>query len=105
MSEILGILLLCLVSYHWYRNLAVRERALQHSSRACREQDYQLLDGSIHLSGMSIGRCPGRHRCLRRRYRFAYSADNIQRSSGVIIMLGDQLESIVFSPRARSLEA
>ena len=105
MSEILGLFLLGLIIYSWYRNLAIRELALLYSNGACKEQAYQFLDGSIHLSGLSLGRCPGQRRCLRRRYRFAYSVDNIHRSNGVTIMLGEQLESIVFSPAPESLEA
>ena len=93
------------IIYIWYRNLTVREIALKHSSRACQQQDLQLLDGSVHLSGLSLTRCPNQRRCLRRRYRFAYSSDAVSRSNGVTIMLGDHLESIVFSTPPKSLEA
>jgi len=105
MSEITGLLLLLLVFFFWYRNLTVRELAMKHSSRACQEQSFQLLDGSVHLSGIRPARCPGKTRCLRRHYRFAYSSDHIHRSNGVTIMLGNQLESIVFSPPPESIEA
>ena len=105
MEEILGLLVLILIIYIWYRNLTVREMAMMHSSRACQQQDLQLLDDSVHLSGLSLTRCPDQRRCFRRRYRFAYSSDNINRSSGVTIMLGDHLESIVFSTPPESLEA
>jgi hypothetical protein len=105
MSEILGLLVLTSVIYIWYRNLSVRETAMAHSSRACQQQNFQLLDGSVHLSGLSLTRCPDQRRCLRRRYRFAYSSDQISRSNGVTIMLGDQLESIVFSSPPESLKA
>ena len=105
MNEILGLLALALVIYIWYRNLSVRETAMLHSSRACQQQNFQLLDGSVHLSGMSLTRCPDQRRCLRRRYRFAYSSDHISRRTGVTIMLGGQLESIIFSTPPESLEA
>ena len=105
MSEIFGLLVFILLIYTWYRNLAVRELAMSHSSRACKQQDLQLLDDSVHLSGLSLSRCPDQRRCLRRRYRFAYSSDKIHRSTGVTIMLGNHLESIVFSSPPDSLEA
>jgi hypothetical protein len=78
---------------------------MEHSSRACKKQGLQLLDDSVHLSGLALTRCPDRRRCLRRRYRFSYSSDNINRSIGVTIMLGNHLESIVFSSPPESLEA
>jgi hypothetical protein len=98
MYEILGLLLIALVIYTWHRSLAVREIATRHSARACEQQSYQLLDGSIQLTGIRLAMCPGHRRCLRRRYTFAYSSDHIHRSPGVTIMVGEQLESIVFSP-------
>ena len=97
MKEILGLLTILAVVYSWYRNLAVRELAMQHSARACERQSYQLLDGSVHLTGLGLALCPGHRRCLRRRYTFSYSSDRIHRSQGVTIMTGEQLESIIFS--------
>ena len=105
MNEILGLLFIGLIIYIWYRNLTVRELAMTHSSHACKKRGVQLLDDSVHLSGLSLIRCPDRRRCLRRRYRFTYSSDNINRISGVTIMLGNQLESIVFSFPSDSLQA
>jgi hypothetical protein len=105
MNEFFGLLVLVLIIYIWYRNLTVRELAMEHSSRACKKQGLQLLDDSVHLSGLALTRCPDRRRCLRRRYRFSYSSDNINRSIGVTIMLGNHLESIVFSSPPESLEA
>ncbi|MEA1889696.1 MAG: DUF3301 domain-containing protein [Pseudomonadota bacterium] len=105
MSEILGLAFLLLVIFIWYRNLTVRELAMMHSSKACKTQGFQLLDGSVHLSGMGLTRCPDQRRCLRRKFRFSYSSDHVHRSNGVVIMLGDHLESIVFSSPPKSLEA
>jgi len=105
MDEVLALLLICLVIFIWYRNLTVRELAMKQTSHACQQQDFQLLDGSVHLSGLSLSRCPDQRRCLRRKYRFSYSSDHINRIEGVTIMLGNRLESIVFSTPPKSLEA
>ncbi len=77
---------------------------MNHSDRACREQAFQLLDGSVHLTSIRPTRGPGQIRCFRRRYRFSYSSDRVSRSDGVTIMLGKKLESIVFSPPPESVE-
>ena len=100
MGEILGLLIIIALVYTWYRNLAIREIAMQHSARACEKQSFQLLDGSVHLSSIGLAICPYHRRCLRRQYTFTYSSDRIHRSHGVTIMTGTQLESIVFSPAA-----
>lgn len=99
MNETLGLLVIITLVYLWYRNLTIRELAMQHSARACDKQSYQLLDGSVHLSGIGLTSCSGR-RCLRRRYSFSYSSDRVQRHRGVTIMVGEQLESIIFSSPA-----
>ncbi|HDH15365.1 MAG TPA: DUF3301 domain-containing protein, partial [Gammaproteobacteria bacterium] len=81
------------------------ELAMMYSSRACRDQGFQLLDGSVHLSGLGLTRCPDKRRCLSRKFRFSYSSDHFHRSDGVVIMLGDHLERIIFSSPPKSLEA
>ena len=97
MPEILMLLLLAAAAIAWHNGLARRETATALCHQACRDQGFQLLDGSVHLSGLALARCADGRRCLRRRYRFAYSSDHLHRSPGVIIMLGQHAESIVFS--------
>lgn len=97
MPEILLLLLLALGAIAWHNALERRETAIALCHTACRNQGFQLLDGSVHLAGMGLARCMDGRRCLRRRYRFAYSSDHLHRSPGVIIMLGQHAESIVFS--------
>jgi len=105
MSEILGLAFVSLIIFIWYQNISIREQALQHSNRACQQQELQLLDGSVHLSSMALSRCPDRRRCLRRKFVFSYSSDHVHRNDGVVIMLGNHLESIVFSSPPESVEA
>ncbi len=105
MSEILALASMLLVIFIWYRNLEVREIAMKHSSTACQRQGFQLLDGSVHLSSIGLTRCADQRRCLRRKFRFAYSSDHIHRCDGLVIMLGNHLESIIFSSPPESIEA
>jgi len=97
MPELLFLVLLLLVIYAWHNGLAHREIAVRVSKDACQRRGFQLLDGSVHLSALALTRCANGNRCLRRRYRFAYSSDHIQRNSGVTILKGSITESIVFS--------
>ena len=97
MPELLSLLLLLLLIYLWYNGLSHREIAVRSSREACHRRGFQLLDGSVHLSGLGLTRCANGRRCLRRRYRFAYSSDHIQRNNGVTILQGRYAETIVFS--------
>lgn len=97
MPELLFFVVLLLVIYAWYNGLAHREIAVRISKEACRRRGFQLLDGSVHLSALGLARCAEGNRCLRRRYRFAYSSDHIHRDGGVIILKGQYTESIIFS--------
>lgn len=105
MPELLPLLLLFLLIYLWYNGLTHREIAVRISRDACQRRGFQLLDGSVHLSGLGLTRCANGRRCLRRRYRFAYSSDHIQRSSGVTILQGPQAETIVFSTTDNLLQS
>jgi len=95
--EFLFLALLLLLVLAWHNGLAHREIAVRLSRDACERRGFQLLDGSVHLSAMSLTRCPNGNRCLRRRYRFAYSSDHVHRNEGVAILKGRILENIVFS--------
>jgi hypothetical protein len=56
MEELLGLLVIMLIIYIWYRNMTVREMAMMHSSRACKQQGpvSQPLPGSTPLFSTSI---------------------------------------------------
>ena len=97
MPELLLLGLLLFIIYAWHNGLAHREIAERVSKDACQRRGFQLLDGSVHLSALSLTHCPDGRRCLRRRYRFAYSSDRMGRNDGVTILKGPATESIVFS--------
>jgi hypothetical protein len=97
---LLGLILLCL---HFLAAVRVRELAVQAVGRASAEGDFQLLDQSVHIQRISMSRDEtGRWRFWRQ-YRFDYSYDGMERRHGFVIMLGQQLQSIVVSERARTL--
>jgi hypothetical protein len=97
---LLGLILLCL---HFLSAVRVRELAVQAVGRASTEADFQLLDQSVHIQRMSMSRDEtGRWR-IWRQYRFDYSYDGTERRQGFVIMLGQQLQSIVVAERAPTL--
>ena len=83
--------------------IRVRELAVQAVARTGKQDDFQLLDQAVHIQRMSLSRDgEGRWRVWRQ-YRFDYSFDGVERRQGFVIMLGNQLQSIVVSERAPTL--
>ncbi|MEM6581425.1 MAG: DUF3301 domain-containing protein [Pseudomonadota bacterium] len=97
------ILLVGAMGLYFMSAIRVRELALQAVARAGRQDDYQLLDQSVHIQRLSMSRdADGRWRVWRQ-YRFDYSYDGVQRQQGHVIMLGKRLQAIVVSDAARTL--
>ncbi|MEM8563439.1 MAG: DUF3301 domain-containing protein [Pseudomonadota bacterium] len=97
------IVLLGAVGLYFMSAIRVRELALQAVIRAGREDDYQLLDQSVHIQRLSMSRDTEGRWHIWRQYRFDYSFDGVQRQQGHVIMLGKQLQAIVVSDAARTL--
>jgi len=93
-SALLGLVGLCL---YFLAAVRVRELALQAVQRAARRDDFQLLDQSVHLHRISLSRDRAGRWRVWRQYRFDYSYDGAERRSGVVVMLGRELQSILIS--------
>lgn len=85
----LGVLI-----WFWFTTLTVRDRAIDTVRRTCRNQNLQLLDGTVVLQRFSLGRSPGGRLTVRRVFLFAYSTDGMERQTGFVIMLGNSIEQV-----------
>lgn len=84
---LLVLLLFALILLLWRNNLAARERAIEVARRTCREVGVQMLDQTVAINRLGIGR--GRRGLrLRRRYRFEFSTDGSDRHPGRVELLG-----------------
>lgn len=102
-GNVLALLALVLVCLHFLSAIRVRELAVQAVGRASAQDDFQLLDQSVHLQRMSLSRDEAGRWRIWRQYRFDYSYDGVERRHGFVVMLGRQLQSIVVSERNRTL--
>ncbi len=84
-----GILL-----WFWVDSLHARERALQVCAAACRQTKAQLLDQTVSLVSVGVGRRSDNRVSLRRRYRFEFSTDGVNRWQGRVTLLGLLVESV-----------
>lgn len=88
LEDVMIIVSLGFIGWFFWRQLAIRELALKHALAVCEQQDLQLLDQSIGLSGMGFKRRPSGSVCLTRRYQFEFTRTGERRYSGRIVMAG-----------------
>ncbi len=77
--------------------IRVRELAIQAVTRASAQDDFQLLDQSVHVQRLSLSRNEAGRWCIWRQYRFDYSLDGIDRRQGHVIMLGKKVQALIVS--------
>lgn len=77
----------------WSSARAAAERAEQLGRDACRTAGVQLLDQTVHASGVRFRRRDDGRMGLERSFRFEYSYDGIQRHIGRMVLHGDHLAS------------
>lgn len=80
----------------WANNLRLRERALRACHAACRDQQVQLLDQTVALSGWRLCKCPGRGLRAQRVYLFEYSGDGVERWAGRAIFTAGRCDYVCF---------
>lgn len=103
LGEILAVFFFGALCLYFLGAIRVRELAVQAVGRASRQDDFQLLDQTVHIRRISLSRDDtGRWRVWRQ-YRFDYSYDGVERRQGNVIMLGKHLQAVVVSEPARTL--
>ena len=103
LGEVVAVLAFGVVCLHFLGSIRVREIAVQAVGKASREDDFQLLDQTVHIQRLSLSRNGNGIWRIWRQYRFDYSYDGVERRQGFVIMLGKQLQSVVVSERTPTL--
>jgi len=93
-SGLLLLILLGLIIWFWQNTLRARELALQAALDACRNQQLQLLDGTVTLHRLALRRSNQGRMMLQRTFQFTYSAEGDDRQTGFIITLGNLVEQV-----------
>lgn len=93
-DEIVLVLLLGALVWFWVDTLRARERAVQLCRDLCRRRHLQLLDETVSLHRLGLGRDHNGRARLRRHYRFEFTRDGSVRDQGTVVMLGALMESI-----------
>lgn len=78
----------------WYDSLRAREQALAVCRRACRGIDAQLLDETVALDRLRLGRNQAGRVTLDRRYRFEFSTAGDDRRTGRLRLIGQRVADL-----------
>jgi len=83
---------------YWYHGQKVKQIAYQATQVYCQSLGVQMLDDYIAGHGLWMKRDKSGKMCLQRTFAFEFSSTGQHRYNGKIIMLGQQVESIVMEP-------
>ena len=97
--DILGLLFLAAAGWLWYDSLRAREMAVAATRAACTSENLLLLDDTVAIRRISLGRDANGVLRLRRIYDFEYSDTGNDRSAGRIAMHGHRVRRIELNRR------
>jgi hypothetical protein len=89
--DILALLLFAGGGWLWYDSLNAREKAIAAAKSSCAADDLLLLDATVAIARLGVGRNDDGALRLRRVYGFEYSDTGNDRHAGSIVMLGSHV--------------
>jgi hypothetical protein len=96
--DIFGMLLLPALGWLWYDSLNARERAVSAAKAACASEDLLLLDDTVAIARVGLGRDGDGMLRLRRVYGFEYSDTGNNRQPGNLVLLGQRVLVVSLMP-------
>ena len=96
MPTLLLLMIVAAVAFAaWSASRAAAERAVQVGRGACNAAGVQLLDQTVHASGLRVRRRRDGWLGLERSFRFEYSHDGADRHVGRLVLQGDRLVAFI----------
>jgi hypothetical protein len=89
--DLLVLLLFAAGGWLWHDSLSAREMAVLSTKAACASEDLLLLDDTVAIERISVGRDDEGVLRIRRIYGFEYSDTGNDRRTGSIVMLGTRV--------------
>ena len=91
-----GFELTCLVvlgalAWLWFDSLKAREAAISEARAACKSEGLLLLDATVSIASLRLGRDDEGRLRLQRAYDFEYSDTGNNRLKGSIVLLGHRV--------------
>lgn len=82
------------LAWFWWDGLNKRERAMRAARALCQRAGVQLLDETVALRRLGLGRDDDQRVRLRRVFQFEYSDTGNNRLPGYVYLLGDRVLSV-----------
>lgn len=99
MLELVTLALFLAGAWFWIDSMHAREVAVDAGRRACAAEQVQLLDWSVALVRIRVGRNGDGRLRFRRTYEFEYSDTGDNRLKGSVTLLGEQVVTVHMPPR------
>ncbi len=90
-QNLMFIALIAAVIGYWWTGMRAKETAVAHAKRLCKRESVQLLDQTVALKKLRLGRDKAGNACLRREYRFEFTVAGEHRDQGKIVLNGKSL--------------
>ncbi|GAB3477827.1 DUF3301 domain-containing protein [Marinomonas epiphytica] len=97
LTELSVALIFSLLVYFWWRNLTIRETALNYAKQHCKKHNLQLLDDSVAGKKWRPSWQHGQP-CIIRTYQFEFTSTGSARYQGFITFIGPKVKDIWISP-------
>lgn len=96
MEIILAFIILGVGVWYWQDSLRSRELTLRQCRKSCEQNNVQLLDQSVHVAQIRLGRVLSGQAagklCIRRFYAFEFSVGGVDRYHGVAVVANVKFE-------------
>ena len=97
--EIISAGILAALLWLWFNSTRVHELAVERARSQCHVNEVQFLDDTGSLARIELARDENGRLTLKRTYTFEYSDTGNNRQPGSIVMLGQVVQFVNFSPR------
>lgn len=94
MDVLIALVIIAALIWFWVDSMRAHEAALKRCAAMCKEMDVQLLDQTVRIARLRLGRDERGRIRLRRFYVYDFSIDGQDRWFGVAILLGQNIEYI-----------
>jgi hypothetical protein len=95
MSSLALLAVIGLLVWFWLESLKSRDIAIQVARNSCRQQELQLLDGTVSLQTLRPYYRSRDDYGLKRTYTFDYSGDGVSRQTGCVVLYNTRVVSII----------
>lgn len=87
----------------WWTGSRAKELAIAHARSLCERESVQLLDYTVELTKIRMSQSVSGSKCLRRDYKFEFTAEGNHRDQGSVTLNGHALAN-VYLPYTRDEE-